>query len=144
MKYLSELKQMDTFLEPLKSALKEITPHDLDELETLYAMAYGLYDIGDYRKSAEIFTNLILQNPFETRLWKGLASTRQMQKEYKAALHAWAAAFLLDEKDLKLIPHAKECFFSIREKEETLKTLQLSLASLEGISTFIQRIQSHG
>lgn len=116
---------------------------DSQEQETLYAAAFGLYEQGDYEKAAGFFTHLIFQTPFERRFWKGLAATRQMQKEYKAALHAWGIlCFLIPEDPLPHF-HAAECLLSMGEVSEALKALncaeKLPHAPIERIELIKER-----
>ena len=71
--------------------------------EKVYAAAYGLYEAGDYVKASGLFTNLIMREPYEVRYWKGLAASKQMEGDYKAALHAWSALCILSPDDP--LPH---------------------------------------
>ncbi len=95
----------------------------LKEKEILYAAAYGMYRVNDLAKAAGIFTYLLSQFPFEQRFWKGLAATRQMQKEYRSALRAWGAFALLSSHDRDAHFHAAECYLSLGEIEEAKKAL---------------------
>ena len=104
------------------------------DLEILYASAYSFYEQGVYPKASQLFTGLILHDPFQTRFWKGLASSKQMQKEYKAALHAWGILALLEGHKPQTHFHAAECFLSQGEKDDALKALNLAKAKLEDTS----------
>jgi hypothetical protein len=50
-----------------------------------------------------------------------------MSGDYMAALHAWSIVALLKEEDPRPHFHAAECFFSLNEKENALKALDLAL-----------------
>ncbi len=115
-----------TFIDSLKALgfEGELKPLSLQERETVYAAAYGMYEVGDYERSAGLFTQLILNEPFELRFWKGLASSRQMNREYKAALHAWSIVCLMGGQQPISHFHAAECYLSIGELKEAAKALQ--------------------
>lgn len=151
MSYVTELKKMGATLEPLKKALDSITPLNQEQIETLYAAAYGFYEIGEYAKSGDLFTHLILHDPFEERFWKGLASSRQMKREYKAALHAWSVLCLIEKQPSAAQYHAAECLLSLGDREDALKALRLALRSigegdplLEKITHLQERMENHG
>lgn len=115
-----------TFLSELSDLLQvgEIKPFSAKERETLYAAAYGMYEVGDYEKGADLFTHLILHDPFDVRFWKGLAAARQMQKLYLDALKAWAITCHLSGQDPMGHFHAAECYLSLDEIEEAKKALR--------------------
>jgi len=112
------------------SLLKELVtdakrePLTLKQRETLYSSAYGMYQVGDYVQAADLFTLLTLNEPYELRFWKGLASCRQMQREYKAALHAWGIVCLLGGHSPISHFHAAECYLSMGEIKEAAKALE--------------------
>ena len=68
---------------------KEVSRVPLEQERQFYAIAFGLYEKGDYRGAAQLFTQLVLTDPFSEHYWQGLASSRQMAREYLAAVHAW-------------------------------------------------------
>lgn len=111
--------------------LPKMKPLDRKGIENCYASAFGLYDIGNYEEAAGLFTFLALQDPFDARFWKGLASSRQMNREYQAALPAWANYCLLSREDPMGHFHAGECFLSMGEKNQALKAFQLAEVDLK-------------
>ncbi len=118
------------------ASLKELGIKGLQDLtsrerEILYSGAYGMYQAGDYTKAAGIFTKLLLHFPFESRFWKGLASSRQMQKEYHAALHAWGVFSLLSGHSPDSHFHAAECYLSLGDITEAKKALNCAKLHLE-------------
>jgi len=111
-------EEISTLLDmPLEEAFS------VEEQEELYAIAYQCYGSGNYSDAAQFFTKLILCNPFSEKSWRGLASSKQMQHEYLAAIHAWSSSALLEAKDPLPHFHAAECLFSLNEKEDALKAL---------------------
>ena len=105
----------------------EISPITLDQERPFYATAFGLYEKGDYRGAAQLFTQLVLTDPYSVHYWQGLASSRQMTREYLAAVHAWSMVALLRANDPLPHFHAAECFLSLDEKEDALKALDAAL-----------------
>ena len=96
---------------------------DVEEQAHLYTLGFHFYEGGDYQNAAQSFTKLILSNPFGEKYWRGLASSRQMQKDFLAAVHAWSIVVLLAENDPIPHFHAAECLLSLNEKEDAFKAL---------------------
>lgn len=136
---------LEQALKPFESVMKHSKTLSLEEQEIIYAAAYGFYETGDHEKSAGYFIHLVMTNPFEKRFWKGLASARQMQKEHKAALHAWAIVCLLDNQDPFPHFHAAENLYQLEEKQEAQKALRCAEALLQehqGHKALKNKIQS--
>lgn len=126
MNFLPNDELLQKILAPMAPALKTLRKLDPQQKEAVYAMAYGLYQTGDYEKSEQFFIHLVLNDPFDKRFWKGVASARQMQKKYQEALHSWSILCFFDEKDPLPHFHASECLFSLQQPEEALKALNCS------------------
>jgi tetratricopeptide (TPR) repeat protein len=94
----------------------------------LYDAAYGLYSAGHYEKAAGFFTQLTLKQPLMAPFWKGLAASKQMVKDYRAALRAWAVAAALDSSDPLAHLHAAEALYHLGQKEEAKKALNCAEA----------------
>lgn len=95
-----------------------------EEQEVAYHFGYQLYQAGDYVKASDLFTRLVLCSPFENRFWKGLASSRQMHKNYPAALHAWSIYCLLSGEEPTGHFHAAECLLSSGDVAGAREALQ--------------------
>jgi type III secretion system low calcium response chaperone LcrH/SycD len=106
---------------------KEVSPVPLEKEGQFYSIAFTFYEKGDYRSAAKLFTQLVLTNPFSEHYWQGLASSKQMAHNHLAALHAWSLVALLKEGDPLPHFHAAECFFSLEEKQEASKALNIAL-----------------
>ncbi len=111
----------------LEISENEISSVPLEMERQFYATAFGLYEKGDYRGASQLFTQLVLTDPFSAHYWQGLASSKQMAREYMAAVHAWSMIALLQENDPLPHFHAAECFLSLEEKDEALKALDAAL-----------------
>ncbi len=111
-------------MEILGISEKEISPIPMQQERAFYSTAFGLYEKGEYRSAALLFMQLVLNDPFSEHYWQGLASSKQMAKEYLAAVHAWAMVAMLREEDPLPHFHAAECLFSLDDKQEALKALE--------------------
>lgn len=101
-------------------------PFTEDELTTIYSAAFKCYETGDFKKACDLFKVLAKAAPFETHYWRGLASSEQMQKNYRAALNAWSVAAVLHEHDPWVHFHAAECLISEGEIREAAKALDMA------------------
>ncbi len=99
-----------------------------EQEKTYYTAAFTLYEKKAYRKASHLFTTLVLTNPFAIHYWQGLASSKQMSREYEAALQAWSLVALLNTEDPLPHFHAGECLLRLNEKEEAEKALNAALA----------------
>ncbi len=113
----SILKKLD--LETNGSA----SPLSVEEQETVYAAAFGNYELGSYAEASSLFTALVLASPFKESHWRGLASSRQMEEKYQEALQAWSLVALLAEHDPLPHFHAAECLLTLRNAGEAIKAL---------------------
>ncbi len=123
------------FLE--KAALKlqstsTLKKWNLEEQKTLQLSAISFYQQKNYSLAEPLFTQLCISNPFEESFWRGLASSLQMLSKCKEALQAWCIVALLQDNDPLPHFHAAECFFILKEKEETRKALLQAEKRLEG------------
>jgi type III secretion system low calcium response chaperone LcrH/SycD len=114
-------------MEILGISENEVSAIPLEMEQQFYATAFGLYEKGDYRGASQLFTRLVLTDPCSAHYWQGLASSKQMAREYMAAVHAWSMIALLQESDPLPHFHAAECFLSLEEKDEALKALDVAL-----------------
>lgn len=106
---------------------EEFTEEDID---LLYKLAYGLYEVGDYLKSKDIFQRLVIAVPLEKKFWEGLGSSCLMSKNYFEALNAWSMVTLLDDENPTAYFHAAESLFSLNEIEEAKKALHAAKSRL--------------
>ena len=118
---------MKQFIDELATLLnvsaEEVAAVNAEDEVQLYETAYHLYERGDYASAAQLFTKLVLIDPFAEQCWRGLASSRQMQQDYLASVYAWSMVALIEDKDPMPHYHAAECLFSLNEKSDALKAL---------------------
>ena len=112
------------------------------EIEIIYASGYRFYQQGAYEKAAELFTTLVMYDPFDQRSWKGLAAARQMDQKYQAAVQAWGVLALLSGHAPDAHFHAAECLLSWGEREEALKALQYAEQTLNSNTDLSAKLQT--
>lgn len=120
--------EMITILEELKKKLASSTDLDPKEylekdVRAMYAIAHKHYCIDNYEDAEELFVRLVLARPANIAFWKGLASTRQMQKNYNGALVCYGMCAVLDNKDLSFHIYGAECLYYLEELEEAGRAL---------------------
>lgn len=103
---------------------KESLSHPV-EVDSLYSIAYQLYQRKEYLEALPFFKILVQAEPKNGKFWKALGSCLQMLKEYESALNCYTTAQILNgqQEDLLLYVHAADCYFALQEIEKGLKTL---------------------
>ena len=118
----------------------KISPISLELERQFYATAFELYEKGDYRGAAQMFTQLVLTDPYSEHYWRALASSKQMAKEYQAALHAWSMVALTNEKDPLPHFHAAECCLTLDDKDDALKALDAAFDLCDKNDPLLEKI----
>lgn len=90
------------------------------DLEAGYALAYNLYNAGNYKDSETMFAGLTLYKHTDKRFWMGLGGSRQMLKKYREAADAYGMATVLGLDDPAPSVHAGICFLKMGDKENAL------------------------
>ena len=114
---LDWLKQQDMQSVPSISANK---------VSEIHHIAYYLYQDQQYEKATHFFRLLTMINPLETDYWQGLAASLQLNKKYKEAIESYISALLINqnEPDPYIYVYAADCYFSLNQVEQGLKTLE--------------------
>lgn len=118
---------------------EEISPLSQEQELFLYERALDLYERQEYRSAAPLFTQLVMTNPFEAHYWRGLASAKQMGRDYMAAVHAWGMVALLEEEDPLPHFHAAECLFHVEEGEDAQKALNAALERFDENDPLVEK-----
>ncbi|VHO02813.1 hypothetical protein [Candidatus Rhabdochlamydia sp. T3358] len=123
-----------------KTNLKRFKNLPIEEKKEAYALGRVLYSSGEYMKASYLFTHLVIADPFIDCFWHGLASCKQLLKEYETAIEAWKAVCSLHPKDPLGYFHAAECYLSIENKKEALQNLDKAEQLCKNVS-LLNRIQ---
>lgn len=111
------------------------------EEEKIYRTGFKLYDQGQYKEASSLFMKLVLQDPLEECYWRGLAASRQMERKYESALHAWGVVALLARQDALAHFHAAECLFALSDLKDGKKALNLAEERLKSHDPLFEKIQ---
>lgn len=95
-----------------------------DLVEEFYAYGFAHYQTGNWNEAADVFRVLCTRRPMEARFWIGLSATLQEAENYQDALHGWAMAALLEDRDPFPHFHAAECYLSMQNCKEAAKALK--------------------
>ena len=97
----------------------------IDHPDDIYAYAYEFYAHGHYEEAKSLFSLLVVKETKNVSYWMGLGACLQMQKKYKEALEAYAAAALLETTEKNPLPHfyAAECFIALNDVTSALQAL---------------------
>jgi type III secretion system low calcium response chaperone LcrH/SycD len=113
--------------EELTAEILDSTPFNPVIAEQVYALAFSLYQSGDYQKAETAFRLLCARQPLKPKYWIGLGATLQQDQNYPEAMNAWAMASLIEPEDPYPHFHAAECAISI----ENLNEARLALMEAE-------------
>ncbi len=107
--------------------------HDLSDqdMETVYSVAYNLYNGGKYEDAAKTFRFLCFYDHLELKYWKGLAASLQLMESYKDALAAYSMAMLLDMTDPVTTMHAADCHLALGNRQEAMDAFECSVVSAQ-------------
>jgi len=110
---------IDEFLKKIENDDDLHPSQYLDEdVKLIYTIAHKFYTLEQYKEAETMFMRLVLARGDNISFWKGLASCRQMQKDYAGALAAWGMCAFLDEKELSYHIYGVECLVELEEFEK--------------------------
>lgn len=104
-------------------SLKGLSGLNDKTMETTYSLAFNHYNGGKFDEAAKLFQFLCVFDPYKPKYWMGLAASRQMLKEYEAAITAYSMAGILKMDDPKPALYAADCYLVMGKKELATKAL---------------------
>ncbi|MEI2740862.1 MAG: SycD/LcrH family type III secretion system chaperone [Candidatus Competibacter sp.] len=116
-----EIDQMGEIVEHFLATggtLGEMRGLNRQDFETLYSVAYHLFNQGKYDDAENIFKFLCFYNHLEKKNWMGLGSSRQMRKDFDGAIQAYSFLALLDVANPYPPLHAGDCYLALGKLEE--------------------------
>ncbi len=113
---LIENEQMKAFLDK-GGVLHELLDVSADELESIYSVAYNLYQSNRLDDAEKLFQLLVTYNHYEIKYYLGLGGCRQGKEMYKEAADTYSMAVLFDVEDPRLPFHAGECHLALGDLE---------------------------
>lgn len=97
-----------------------------EEIETIYAIGFNLYNQGKYAMAEPMFQFACLYAHLEPRYWLALGNCRQMAKNHQAAIDAYGMAFIMDVDDPWPTIQAAICYLGLGDKEQAADALSLA------------------
>ncbi|MCP5306225.1 MAG: SycD/LcrH family type III secretion system chaperone [Chromatiaceae bacterium] len=107
--------------------LGEINGISETSLDALYNLAYSAYRAGRFSDALKVFRFLVTFDHLEKRYWMGFAACRQMTKEYRGAIDAYAVASTLDLHDPAPLLHTAECLLALDLRDNAVGALELAV-----------------
>ena len=104
------------------ASMRGLTP---DEIETIYAIGFNLYNQGKYATAEPMFQFACLYSHLEPRYWTALGDCRQMAKNYQPAIDSYGMAFMLDVDNPWPTIQAAICYLAVGDKEQAADALSL-------------------
>src|SRR6185436_602397 len=106
--------------------LKDVRGLSQDDVETVYAIGFNLYNQAKYAQSEPMFQFACLYAHTEPRYWMALANCRQMQKKYQPAIDTYGFAYALNLEDPWPLIQAAICFLALQDKQSAGKALDIA------------------
>jgi type III secretion system low calcium response chaperone LcrH/SycD len=120
-----EKKGEDDNLE--EKSLGETLGISQDSLDTIYAIAYHLYQDKEFEKASDVFRILCIFEPLMHIGWFGLALSEHEQERWQAALEAYTMASITDSETPLPHFHSAECYEAMNDIPKTLEALDLAI-----------------
>ena len=99
-----------------------ITP---EKSESLYALAYNLYQADNYQDAAAIFALLCLLDNLQERYYLGHAACKLGLKDYEQAQRLYEMAFAISGgQDPEPLYHAAVCMLKLKRRDDAILTLR--------------------
>ncbi len=107
----------------------QLTP---ESMEVIYLVAFNQYNAGKYADAEKVFRLLAMLNHFEPKFWKGLGASREAQKKYADALHAYGYLGVMDIEDPYPPFQAAKCFIALGKAPEAEAGLRAAVHNSAG------------
>jgi type III secretion system low calcium response chaperone LcrH/SycD len=106
------------------STLKQLKGVSNEELEAVYALAFGYYRTGKYDEALKLFQFLVLFDHLNAKFWMGLGAVQQVLKDYQNAVVSYGYCSFLKLDNPKPQLHAAECFLAMGDKRNAASSLE--------------------
>lgn len=95
-----------------------------EKASAIYALAFELYQKGEYAKATTLFGGLVIAKKQEYRNWLGLGASHQMLKHYNKAITAYKGAIATAPDHPMAYFHTAECLWQQDKLEAARKMLK--------------------
>lgn len=128
--------QIQGFLELLRSRDAEsgdawYDALSLEDHESLYALAYQLYNATRFQEARRVFQLLVRVSSADVRYASGLAACLHMLGEFRKALEFYAVASVLDPTDCEVLVQMAVCFLAVGRTAEARDVLDYGCAQAQ-------------
>lgn len=122
-----EMEQMIQRVTDGQSSLQEELKISDEAVEALYFMGYTKYRNRRYKDAADIFAFVVAVSPFHYNALFGLASSKQMLKDYQGAIVFYYSAAPYSKGNPAPWFHIGECYMAMQEKDMAKESFQTVL-----------------
>ena len=112
--------------------MHELVDLSKDQMESLYSVAFNLYQTNRIEESEQVFKMLVLCDHLNVKYQIGLGATRQAQGKYEEAADTYSMATLIDAEEPKLAFHSGECHLALGDLERAEAGFTGTLMRCEG------------
>jgi type III secretion system low calcium response chaperone LcrH/SycD len=106
--------------------LKDVRGLSGDDIETIYAIGFNLYNQAKYDQAEPMFQFACLYEHSEPRYWMALGNCRQMAKNYQGAIDAYGFSYAQDVDNPWAVIQAAICYLALKNKELAAEALNLA------------------
>jgi len=111
--------------------LKDLRGLDSNDIETVYAIGFNLYDQAKYDQAEPMFQFACLYGHTDPRYWMALGNCRQMAKKYQDAIDAYGFSYMMNIEDPWPSIQAALCFLAMQNKDLAREALDLAAKTIE-------------
>jgi type III secretion system low calcium response chaperone LcrH/SycD len=111
--------------------LKDVRGLSKEDVETIYAIGYNLYNQAQYDKAEPMFQFACFYEHAEPRYWVALGNCRQMTKNYERAIDAYGFGYALDINNPWPVIQTAICYLALQDKEQAADALALAEKTIE-------------
>lgn len=97
-----------------------------DTMESVYSVAYNLYQNGKYAEATKVFQFLCFYDHYNAKYYLGLGGCRLMQKEYESAIDFFGFAAAMDTDDPRAMLYIGDCHLAMGDDEAAKIAYQTS------------------
>ncbi|MCF6455659.1 SycD/LcrH family type III secretion system chaperone [Pseudoalteromonas sp. MMG024] len=128
---LVKKEQLETFIGK-GGLMHELVDLSKEQMESLYAVAFNLYQTNRMSEAEQVFKMLVLCDHLNVKYQIGLGATRQAQGKYEEAAETYSMATLIDAEEPKLAFHSGECHLALGDLERAEAGFTGTLVRCEG------------
>ena len=123
-------KEIDAMIDGILSGatIGDVVSMDQETIEAGYALAYSLYNAGNYKDAETMFKALCIYDHTDERFWMGLAGCRQMGGDLTGAIDAYAyGAYAGALNNPAPAVHGGLCYMKMGDKENAVALFKAAL-----------------